>query len=134
VSLEAPQPSGPDSGDIPVQARIEAAMDEFREGERWETATLFSSEGLPLASHGSSPAYREEDLLQFSQALISAVRLFGEESPVREAALYGSGGRVLSFHYFTAWGEDMVLALVTPRKTGYRRAAARLIQFIQGLS
>jgi hypothetical protein len=133
VSLEAP-PGGPDSGGIPVQARVEAAMDMFREGDRWETAILFSSEGLPLASHGSSPAYREDDLLQFAQALISAVKLFGEESPVREAALYGSGGRALSFHYFTAWDEDMVLALVTLRKTGYRRAAARLIQFIQALS
>jgi hypothetical protein len=134
VSLDAPRSAAPDGGDIPVQARIEAAMDEFRAGERWETAILFSSEGLPLASHGSSPAYREDDLLQFTQALISAVRLFGEGAPVREAALYGSGGRVLSFHYFTTWGEDMVLALVTLRKTGYRRAAARLIQFIQGLS
>lgn len=123
-----------DGGGVPLQARIEAAMDRFREGERWEAAILFSSEGLPLAAHGASPAYREDDLLQFAQALIPAMRLFGETDPVREAALFGSGGRVLSFHYFSAWGEDMALALVTPRKTGYRRAAARLIQFIRDAS
>jgi len=134
VSGVSPEPASATGGDIPVQARIEAAMDTYREGERWETAILFSSEGLPLARQGSSPVYREDDLLQFAHALIDAVRLFGEGTPVREAALYGAEGRVLSFHYFNAWDESMVLALVTPKKTGYRRAAARLIQYIQGLS
>jgi len=134
VNGDAARSAGADGGGVPLQARIEAAMDTFREGERWEAAILFSSEGLPLAAHGSSPAYREDDLLQFAQALIPAMRLFGETGPVREAALVGSGGRVLSFHYFSAWGDDMTLALVTPRKTGYRRAAARLIQFIRDAS
>ncbi|MBN2202284.1 hypothetical protein JW777_10045 [bacterium] len=130
----AAQAAGAEGGGVPLQARIEAAMDQFREGERWESAILFSSEGLPLAVHGSSPVYREDDLLQFAQALIPAMGLFGETRPIREAALFGAGGRVLSFHYFSAWGEDMALALVTPRKTGYRRAAAGLIQFIRDLS
>jgi hypothetical protein len=131
VSGVSPQPAA--DGDIPLQARIEAAMDTYGEGERWETAILFSSEGLPLASHGSSPAYREDDLLLFAHALIDAVRLLGEGTPVHEAALHGFEGRVLSFHYFNAWGEDVVLALVTPKKIGYRRAAARLIQYIRRL-
>jgi hypothetical protein len=119
--------------DIPLQARIEAAMDTYREGDRWEAAVLFSAEGLPMASQGASEAYGDSDLLQFAFALIGAVNLLGGGSGVREVWLDGRDKRVLSFHYFTAWGEALVLAAVAGRRRGYRRAVARLISYIQSL-
>jgi hypothetical protein len=117
--------------DIPVQARIEAAMDTYQEQDRWERIVLFSSEGLPMASHGSTDAYREGDLLQLAFSLTETIRLFGEASPVREVLISGDESRMLSFHFFKAWGETVILAAVTTRKRGYRRAIARLIDSIQ---
>ena len=125
--------AAPPAEDIPVQAKIEAAMDTFHEGDRWEAILLFSSEGLPLASHGAIGAYGEEDLMQFAFSLIGAVRLLGESVPTKEIVLTGREGHLLSFHYFSAWGEEVVLAVVATKKRGYRRAVARLIQFIQGI-
>ena len=117
--------------DIPVQARIEAAMDTFQEGDRWESIVLFSSEGLPMASQGGAEAYPEGSLLQFGFSLLAAVRLLGEESPVKEIVLHSGGDRMLSFHFFKAWGESVILAAVTTKKRGYHRAVAKLIQTIQ---
>jgi hypothetical protein len=126
------EPVGTDP--IPVQAKIEAAMDTFQEQDRWETVVLFSSEGLPMASHGRSDAVGEADLLQFAFSLIEAVRLLGEDAPVREVTLRVGEKRNLSFHYFKAWGENLVLALVVSHKRGYRRALSRLIDYIQKLA
>ena len=69
---------------IPLQAKIEAAMDTFQEQDRWETIILFSTEGLPMASHGRAAAVKESDLLQFAFSLIGTVRLLGETEPVKE--------------------------------------------------
>ena len=117
--------------DIPIQARIEAAMDTYQEGDRWESIVLFSSEGLPMASQGRGLAYPEGDLLQLAFSLLNAVRLLGEETPVKEVLVHGGEHRVLSFHFFKAWGESVILAVVMTKKRGYRRALTKLIQHIQ---
>jgi hypothetical protein len=117
--------------DIPLQAKIEAAMDTYQEEDRWENIVLFSSEGLAMASHGMAGAYQEGDLLQFAVSLVNAVRLFGEKAPVKEVLIRGDENRMLSFHFFEAWGEPVILAAVTTRKRGYRRAIAKLIDAIQ---
>jgi len=117
--------------DIPLQAKIEAAMDTYQEEDRWENIVLFSSEGLPLASHGATEAYREGDLLQLAFSLMDTVRLFGEKAPVKEVLIRGDENRMLSFHFFKAWGEPVILAAVTTRKRGYRRAIAKLVDAIQ---
>jgi hypothetical protein len=125
------RPSDRPAEEIPVQARIEAAMDTCQELDRWESIVLFSSEGLPMASHGSSREYGEADLMQFAFSLADAVRLFGHSSPVREVVIRGDKSRMLSFHFFEAWGETVILAAVTSKNRGYRRAVARLIEAIR---
>jgi hypothetical protein len=122
------QPDG-----IPVQARIEAAMDTYQEGDRWESIVLFSSEGLPMASQGPKDAYGEGDLLQFAFSLIEAVRLLGEGASEREVLIRGDQGKILSFHYFKAWNEPVILAVVASSKRGYRRAVSKLIRYIQDI-
>jgi hypothetical protein len=117
--------------DIPLQAKIEAAMDTYQEEDRWENIVLFSSEGLPMASHGATEAYQEGDLLQLAFSLVETVRLFSEASPVNEVLIRGDESRMLSFHFFKAWGETVILAAVTTRKRGYRRAIAKLIDAIR---
>jgi hypothetical protein len=117
--------------EIPVQAKIEAAMDTYQEQDRWERIVLFSPEGLPMACQGATEARSDGDLLQLAFSLAETVRLFGEASPVREVLVRGDENRMLSFHFFKAWGETVILAAVTTRKRGYRRAVARLIEAIQ---
>jgi hypothetical protein len=106
----------------PVQALIEAAMRRHEKEGRWECAFLFSSEGLLLAKSGSSDAYGEDLLLEFSFSLIQTVRLLGGGQPVKEALIRGEGHRKLVFSYFDAWGESMVLAAVVAGAKGHRRA------------
>jgi len=117
--------------DIPIQARIEAAMDTYQEGDRWESIVLFSSEGLPMASQGRTAEIPEGDLLQLAFSLLNAVRLLGDGAPVKEAVLHGGGNRILSFHFFEAWGEPVILAAIMTSKRGYRRALMKLIHNIQ---
>jgi hypothetical protein len=118
---------------IPVQAKIEAAMDTYQEGDRWESIVLFSSEGLPMAGQGTLNAYGEGDLLQFAFSLIEAVRLLCGDASEREVLIRGNKGKILSFHYFKAWNEPVILAAVASPKRGYRRAVLKLIRYIQNI-
>jgi hypothetical protein len=127
-------PAGPSvapAEDIPIQAKIEAVMDACQEGDRWESIVLFSSEGLPMASQGKASATPEGDLLQLAFSLLNTVRLLGEDGSVKEVIIRGDEHRLLSFHFFKAWGEPVILAAVTMRKRGYRRALVKLIHYIQ---
>jgi hypothetical protein len=129
--MSVPAGSAATVEDIPVQARIEAAMDTYQEGDRWECVVLFSSEGLAMARHGKFQSPTEDELLQFGFSLVNAVGLLGEDVPVKEVILRGEEHRQLSFHFFKAWGESVILAAVTAKKRGYRRAVAKLIHYIQ---
>jgi len=116
-----------------VQAEIEAAMRDSGEGERWESIFLFSSEGLLMARHGFSPAYDEENLLEFAFSLIGVVRLIENDLPVKEIVVKGKEKKRLVFRYFEAWGEQVVLAAVVSGRKGFRRAIGKLMRFIRGL-
>jgi hypothetical protein len=84
-----------------------------------------------MARHGRFEAPTEDELLQFGFSLVNAVGLLGENAPVKEVILRGDEHRLLSFHFFQAWGEPVILAAVTATKRGYRRAVAKLIHYIQ---
>ena len=116
-----------------VQATIESAMQSFQAEERWESIFLFSSEGLLMASVGTSPEYGEEKLLEFSFSLMQAVRSLDKNLPLMEIRLSGRGRRTLVFRLFEGWEEELVLAAVIPGRKGYRRAMNKLIRLIQGL-
>lgn len=116
-----------------LQEQIESEMVRLGEGTRWEGIFLFSSEGLLLAGQGDPSLYREGDLLEFAFSLVGAIRLLGEDIPVKEITLRGKENRLLSFHYFRAL-EDQVVLAVLPSKKGYRRALKKLIRFISTLA
>ena len=116
-----------------LQDRIEAVMKRFEDEARWEYTVLFSSEGLPLASHGKPTRYNEENLLEFAFSLIDAVRLLGDQPGVKELWIRGREGRNLVFRYFDAWGDPMILAAVVTGRKGYRKAMSDLVRHIQAL-
>ena len=78
---------------IPVQAKIEAVMQEFFNEGRWESIFLFSSEGLVMASYGHSPGTEQEILLDFNFSLSNIVKLLDENVPIKEVAVRGIAGK-----------------------------------------
>ena len=118
---------------VPLQQKIESAMAEFSMEQRWESIILYSAEGLKMAAHGTSPAYDQENLLEFAFAQIETVRLLGDRMPVKEILIQGRDRRILVFRYFDAWGSPVILSAVLAGRKGYRRAMVKLIDMIQKL-
>ena len=115
-----------------IQAEIERAMSRYSEGHRWESISLFSSEGLLMANHGNSPYYGQDNLLEFSFSLIETVKLL-QSRDVQEIIVKGREHRTLVFRYFEAWGETFIIAAVIKGREWYRRAMNQLILKIQAL-
>lgn len=118
---------------LPIQSEIEAAMEAFRNEERWVSIFLFSSDGLIMASNGSSPDYGEENLLEFAFSLIDSVKLLEDDLPVKEITVKGRNRKTLVFRYFDAWDDELILAAIIAGRKGYRRALGKLIKLIIGL-
>lgn len=119
----------------PVQSVIEEAMSRFGlEEERWESMALFSSDGLPMASCGESPAYSREELLEFSFSLMETVDLLKSNDGLEEIVIRSRHKRLLVFRYFQAWDDTLILAAVLPGKKAYRRAVGRVIKKIRSLA
>jgi len=120
-----------DKTSLPLQQQLERSMKNFLEEERWEAMTLFSSEGLPMASTGYSLVYNQENLLEFAFSLIESVRLLGNDLPAREITIRGREGKTLVFKYFEAWDDELILAAVVTGRKGYKRAMGKLIKWLQ---
>lgn len=120
-----------DLSNMPLQQQLETYMKSFQEEERWEAMTLFSSEGLPMASVGYSLIYNQENLLEFAFSLIESVRLLGDDLPAREITIRGRERKTLVFKYFEAWDDELILAAVVSGRRGYKRAMAKLIKWLE---
>ena len=116
-----------------LQDQIEEAMRQFGEGNRWDCVFLFSSEGFKMASEGVSLIYDQDALLEFSFSQIEAIKLLGDNPPVKEVLILGKERHRLIFRYFEGLGENLILTAVVSGRKGYRRAMANLIRFIQNL-
>ena len=116
---------------MPLQQQLEATMKQFQEEERWEAMTLFSSEGLPMASVGYSLIYNQENLLEFAFSLIESARLLGNDLPAREITVRGRDGKTMVFKYFEAWDDELIMAAVISGHKGYKRAMGKLIKWLQ---
>ncbi|MCK5145119.1 hypothetical protein KAR48_00090 [bacterium] len=118
---------------LPPQEQIESSMAAFCDEARWEAIHLFSSEGLPLASHGESTIYDESSLLEYLFSMMGTHALL-EGEPIQEIMIRGSQGRRIVFRYVTAWEDPAVLIAVVYARKGFRRAMGKLIKLIQSFS
>lgn len=118
---------------VSLQDQIEDAMRQFGEGDRWDCVFLFSSEGFKMASQGISLVYDQDALLEFSFSQIEAIKLLGDNPPVKEVLIFGKERNKLIFRYFEGLGENLILTAVVSGRKGYRRAMANLIRFVQQL-
>ena len=106
-------------------------MQASHQEERWESIFLFSSEGLLLASWGSSEDLTQDRLLEFAFSLIETTHLVEENLPVKDITIQSRGRRHMVFRFFTACDESFILAAVIQGRKGYKRAIGKLIRHIE---
>ena len=125
------RPPASSQAEMSLQEKIESVMQTSHQEERWESIILFSSEGLLLASWGSSEDLTQDRLLEFAFSLIETTHLLEENMAVKEINIRSQGRRMMVFRYFQAWEEALILAAVVHGRKGYKRAMSRLIRHIQ---
>ena len=116
-----------------VQTQIEAIMRRHGEDRRWHFMTLFSCDGLILASLGNIESGLQEGLME---AAVKGRRLLlsiEDGSPVEEMFLRREDGYHLIFHFFHFLGEPVILALAHRGRVAYRRALKRVVREIAAL-
>jgi len=132
--MNSSRPEGVSEKDLSLQGQIESVMKRFEAEGRWECIFLFSPEGLPMATSGTSDLYREENLLEFAFSLISTMKMLGGKPPVKDVWIRVQDRKSLVFRYFDAWGEPLILAAVVSGRKGYRHALNKLVKQIQNAS
>jgi hypothetical protein len=121
--------SMPSSG-ASAQDRIERAMTELGSEGRWDGVCLFSSDGLLMARHAASED--EAVLLETALAMAGPIQELKKQMRSPEIIITGPGIR-LAFRFFSAWEQDMILAVVIRSNKAFRRRLARLVRTIQSL-
>ena len=118
---------------LSIQDQIQLKMEELAEDKRWEFITLFSSEGLPMASYGQSTLYDQDELLEFSYKLIEILPLLKECLPVQHILIDSNQGKAMVFRFLTINSMQLTLAAIVDKHTACRRNLNRLIQYINDL-
>lgn len=119
------------------QQKIQNFMAEIIKMGNYETAYLFSEEGLTLAQHSVDQIVPEDRLVEMSvlfQEIKRMADVMGGISEIKELALEGNNRRKIIFRFFNAFDQDVVLALIiAPQKT-YRGLTNQLIRLIKKVS
>ena len=103
----------------------------------FETAYLFSEEGLTLAQHSIGEIVPEDRLVEMSvlfQEIKRMADVMGGISEIKELVLEGNNKRKIIFRFFNAFDQDVVLVLIiAPQKT-YRGLTNKLIGLVKKVS
>ncbi|HDP99332.1 MAG TPA: hypothetical protein ENN22_09140 [bacterium] len=123
--------------DLSPQQQIQQFMDEIIELGHYETAYLFSDEGLPLAHSFTKEVVSEDRLVEMSvlfQEIRNMADVMGGISQIRELIVEGNNKRRIIFRFFSAFDQQVILALIIPPKKSYRGFTNKLIRLIQKIS
>ena len=119
------------------QEVIEEYLNEVQELGNYETAYLFSQEGLPMAEVRGETEITEDRLIEMS-VLFQEVRkmadVMGGISELKEIILEGYNRKKIVFRFFEGFDQTVVLALVIPPRKTYRGLTNRLMRLVQKLS
>lgn len=119
------------------QEVIEEYLNEVQELGNYETAYLFSQEGLPMAEVRGETEITEDRLIEMS-VLFQEVRkmadVMGGISELKEIILEGYNRKKIVFRFFEGFDQIVVLALVIPPRKTYRGLTNRLMRLVQKLS
>ena len=117
------------------QAEIESKMAEIVNLGNYESAHLFSDEGLPIAQLTNSAAQPvEQDHVAEMSILLQSVRkmalVMGGISRLREIIIEGENRRRIVFRFFNAFEQPVILAVVVPPNKAYRQRTNELEKLI----
>lgn len=120
------------------QEIIEEYLNEVKSQGNYETAFLFSQEGLPMAEvRGGSAVITEDRLIEMSvlfQEIRKMADVMGGISELREIVLEGNNKKKIIFRFFKGFDQTVVLALVIPPLKSYRGLTNKLLRIVQKLS
>ncbi|MEE4310809.1 MAG: hypothetical protein V2J62_02970 [candidate division KSB1 bacterium] len=119
------------------QEVIEEYLNEVQELGNYESAYLFSQEGLPMAEVRGETEITEDRLIEMS-VLFQEVRkmadVMGGISELKEIILEGYNRKKIVFRFFEGFDQTVVLALVIPPRKTYRGLTNSLMRLVQKLS
>ncbi len=119
------------------QEIIEEYLNDVITQGNFETAYLFSKEGLPLAEVKGETPIEEDRLIEMSllfQEIIKMADVMGGISELKEIIVEGNNRRKIIFRFFEGFGQAIVLAMVIPPKKAYRGLTNKLVRTIQHIS
>ncbi|OQX96105.1 hypothetical protein B6I21_01965 [candidate division KSB1 bacterium 4572_119] len=119
------------------QEEIQKFMSEVIKLGNYETAYLFSEEGLNLAHKTNEEIVPEDRLVEMSvlfQEIHRMADVMGGISDIKELVVEGNNQRKIIFRFFHAFDQNVVLALVIPPRKTYRGLTNKLIRLVQKIS
>lgn len=132
AAIEAAETTAP-------QIIIEDKMREILRSGQYEAAHLFSSEGLPLATARNvtedvtSPGTEHEQIAELAILFHNVRRMAAAMAglaTLREIIIEGVTRRKFVFRFFQAFGQEVILAVVVPPNTTYRKVTNELEKLI----
>lgn len=116
---------------------IEQRMKEILDRGNYDMVHLFSQEGLPLAESFSDHVIEKDRLAEMSilfRELEKMADVMGRISNIKEMIVEGYNQRKIVFRFFSAFNQEVVLAIVVPPKKTYRGLTNSLIRTIEKVS
>ena len=123
--------------DMSPQEIIENFMRKVVGEGNYETAYLFSDEGLPMAEVKGDTVVSEDRLVEISllfQEIRKMADVNGRISELKEVVLEGMNRKKIIFRFFTGFDQPLVLALIIPPKKTYRGLTNKLVRIVQKMS
>lgn len=125
------------SKELTPQEKIQNFMTEVIKSGNYETAYLFSDEGLTLASSTREDIISEDRFVEMSvlfQDIQKMADVMGGIDNIRELIIEGYNKRKIIFRFFHAFDQNVVLALIVPPRKTYRGLTNKLIRLVQKIS
>lgn len=123
--------------DIAPQDRIENFMREVIELGNYEMAYLLSQEGLLLAQSKTGEVVPEDRLVELSiqfQEIQHMADVMAGISEIKELVIEGTNKRKITFRFFNAFDQSVILALIIPPEKSYKGLTNKLVRLIQQVS
>lgn len=119
------------------QEQIQKFMSEVIEEGNYESAYLFSEEGLTLASGTKKEIIEEDRFVEMAMILQNIQKMadvMGGIDNIRELIIDGNNRRKIVFRFFHAFNQDLVLALIIPPRKTYRGLTNKLVRLVQKIA
>ncbi len=121
--------------DLPIQQIIENFMQEVIKQGNFETAYLFSQEGLPIAQQYSdhSTRMRTVEISVMMNKVQKFMKDLGKLSRIKEIVVEDEDKKRIVFRFLPFFDQTAILIIVVPPRKAYRGFTNRLAKLIVAL-